>query len=99
MQNKPTNAGKIAAGMAAYLVLGWLQIVTQLSFGAFSYPLYPALMALILPAPFLGFFHLADSSPWVGTWPNTGGFFVLFVVYTYVTYFMAKRLGGCAEKR
>jgi hypothetical protein len=56
-------------------------------------------MALILPAPILSFFYLADRSPWIGTWPNAGGVFVLFVLYTYLAYFVAKRFGGGAEKR
>jgi hypothetical protein len=55
-------------------------------------------MALILPAPVLSYFHLADSSPWIGTWPNAGGIFVLLVGYTYLAYFAAKRVGGDAEK-
>jgi hypothetical protein len=99
MRNKLSSAGKVAAGTAAYLILGWLEIVTQLPLGPFAYLLYPALFAFLVPAPILSFFYLADRSPWIGTWPNAGGFFVLFVVYTCLAYFVAKRLGGEAEKR
>ncbi|MDB5746539.1 MAG: hypothetical protein JWP72_1387 [Massilia sp.] len=98
MQKKSISAGKVAAGMAAYLMLGLLQMLIQLPLGPFAYVLYPALMALILPAPVLSYFHLADSSPWIGTWPNAGGIFVLLVGYTYLAYFAAKRVGGDAEK-
>jgi hypothetical protein len=97
MQKKPISAGKVAAGTAIYLILGWLQIVVQLPLGPFAYLLYPALMALILPAPILSFFYLADRSPWIGTWPNAGGTFVLFLLYTYFAYFVAKRFGDGAE--
>lgn len=99
MQKKPISAGKVAAGMAVYLILGWLQILIQLPLGPFAYLLYPAVMALIMPASVLSFFHLADSSPWIGTWPNAGGIFVLFVGYAYLAYFVAKRFGGEAAKR
>lgn len=99
MQKKPISAGKIAAGMAAYLILGWLQILIQLPLGPFAYLFYPALMALIVPAPVLSLFHLADSSPWIGTWPNAGGIFVLFVGYTYLAYFVTKRFSGGADKK
>jgi hypothetical protein len=99
MQKKSISAGKVAAGMAAYLILGWLQIFIQIPLGPFAYLLYPAVIALIVPAPVLSFFHLADSSPWIGTWPNAGGIFFLFVVYTYLAYFVAKRAGGGTEKK
>lgn len=99
MQKKRISPGKIAAGTAAYLIFGWLQIVFQFHLGPFAYLLYPALMAFILPAPVLSFFYLADRSPWIGTWPNTGGIFVLLVAYTYLAYFVAKLLGGGTEKR
>ena len=99
MQKKSISARKIAAGMAAYLMLGWLQMFIQLPLGPFAYLFYPAVIALIVPAPVLSFFYLADSSPWIGTWPNAGGIFVLFVVYTYLAYFVGKCAGGGTEKR
>ncbi|MEN3277708.1 MAG: hypothetical protein V7631_3498 [Massilia sp.] len=99
MQRKPISAGKVAAGTAAYLILGGLQMLIQLPLGPFAYLLYPAVMALIVPAPVLSLVHLADSSPWIGTWPTAGGIFVLLVGYTYLAYFVTKRLGGRAEKR
>jgi hypothetical protein len=99
MPKKTIGAGKVAAGTAAYLIVGWLQILIQLPLGPFAYLLYPAAIALLVPAPVLSYFHLADSSPWIGTWPTAGGVFVLFVVYTCLAYIVAKRVGGGGEKR
>lgn len=99
MQNNFRKARVIAAGTAVYLILGSLQIVFQPPLGPFAYLFIPALIVLILPAPILSFFHLVDSSPWIGTWPNLGGIFVLLVAYTYVTYTVAKFFCGRVEKQ
>lgn len=94
MQNNSRRASIVAAATAAYLVLAWIQIFVQLDLGSFAYLLYPAALALLWPAPFLSIFHLADPSPWVGTWPNAGGFIVLIALYTFIAYLVAKNFGG-----
>jgi drug/metabolite transporter (DMT)-like permease len=99
MQNNSKRAGMVAAGTAAYLILACVQIFVQLPLGAFAYLLYPAIWALLAPAPFLSLFHLADRNWLVGMWPNAGGFLVLLVVYTCIAYYVARHIGGSAEKR
>jgi hypothetical protein len=89
----------VAAGTAAYLILAWVQIFFELPLGAFAYLLYPGLWSLLAPAPFLSIFHLADRNWLIGTWPNSGGFIVLLVVYTCIAYLVARQIGGNAEKR
>lgn len=56
----------------------------------FAYLFYPGMFILLAPAPVLSAFNLADHGWLTGTWPSTGGFFVLILMYSTLAYFVTK---------
>lgn len=90
MKTSSKRAGIVAACTTIYLLFTWFQVLAQFDLGLFAYLLYPALFLLLVPAPILSAFNLADHDWLIGTWPNTGGFFVLILVYSTLAYFVTK---------
>lgn len=94
MLNTSKRAWMIASYTAIYLILAWLQINLQLPLGPFAYLLYPALLALFIPAPALALVGLADTSWLLGPWPNNGGFFMLIAAYTVAAFWLTKGIAN-----
>jgi len=97
MQTSSKYAGIVAAYTAFYFLLTWFLTMAQFDLGLFDYLLYPALFLFLAPAPLLGAFNLADQSWLIGTWPSTGGFFLLILVYSTLAYFVTKGIAAMLQ--
>jgi hypothetical protein len=86
-QNKATIAPWVAGATAMYLVLG----LTDIGLGSenLSVLFLPAIYMMILPAPLLAVFGLADRHSLLLE-PNTAGVIVLIALYAGLAYVVTR---------
>lgn len=99
MQTSSKPAGIVAGYTATYLLMAWVQAIAQFDLGVFGYVLYPAFFILLAPGPVLRALDLADHDWLTGTWPSTGGCFVLILVYSTLAYFVTKSISALLKDR